>query len=106
MILRSPKTLIGQPGRVITAFERLEPSTVKVVCWVLRGLGGGNTPWLLDRRVLHFRCAYVAPVHPELTRRFYPCQRISQQKILKKFLRLLFCKQCRMYALKAPLKVS
>ena len=51
MILRSPKTLIGQPGRVITAFERLEPSTVKVVCWVLRGLGGGNTPWLLDRRV-------------------------------------------------------
>jgi len=38
----SRKPLV-QPGRLLTAFERLEPCAVKVACTVLMGLGGGNT---------------------------------------------------------------
>ena len=37
---------IEQLGRVNTAFERLEPYDGKLSRTVLRGLGGGNTPWL------------------------------------------------------------
>ncbi len=34
--------------------------------------------------MLHCECAYVAPVHPELTGEVYPCPCISQEKILNK----------------------
>jgi hypothetical protein len=34
--------------RVTMALVRLEPCAVKVACTVLRGLGAGNRPWLLD----------------------------------------------------------
>lgn len=33
---------------VITALVRLEPCDGKLSCAVLRGLGTGNRPWLLD----------------------------------------------------------
>ena len=34
--------------RVIMALVRLEPCDGKLSCTVLRGLGTGNRPWLLD----------------------------------------------------------
>jgi len=40
---------INDPScRVTTAFVRLEPCAGKLACTVLRGLGTGDRPWLLD----------------------------------------------------------
>jgi hypothetical protein len=40
---------INEPShRVTAAFVRLEPCAGKLACTVLRGLGTGDRPWLLD----------------------------------------------------------
>ena len=40
---------VAEPSqRVIMALVRLEPCDGKLSCTVLRGLGTGNRPWLLD----------------------------------------------------------
>ena len=38
--------IVELPGRLIEAFERLEPRAGKLACVVLREVGAGNSPYL------------------------------------------------------------